>query len=62
MKQRFFDSNIIVQEIDVPFKKLLDDFSTDTTKLASVFEAATLKNDRIKCRYILAILNLRVKD
>lgn len=28
----------------------------------TMFESATLKNDKDKCRYILAILNLRVKD
>lgn len=27
-----------------------------------MFESATLKNDKDRCRYILAILNLRVKD
>jgi hypothetical protein len=28
----------------------------------SMVESSTLKNDREQCRYLLAILNLRIKD
>jgi hypothetical protein len=35
---------------------------TETLKLASIFESATLKNDKMKCRYVLVMLNLRAKD
>jgi hypothetical protein len=28
----------------------------------SSFEQATLKNDKDRCRYVLVVLNLRIKD
>ena len=45
-----------------PFRELLANLQAETPKLASVFEAATLKNDKQKCKYILILLNLRIKD
>lgn len=41
---------------------MLSDIQSETSKLMTMFESATLKNDKDRCRYILAILNLRVKD
>lgn len=62
MRQKYFDNTIIEQNIKVPFKYLLGDLQTDTSKLMTVFEGATLKNDKDRCKYVLVILNLRVKD
>lgn len=46
----------------LPFRELLANLQAETPKLASAFEAATLKNDKQKCKYILILLNLRIKD
>lgn len=62
MKQKFFDSNIIEQDIKAQLRLLLVDMQSETSKLMSMFESYTLKNDKDGCRYVLAILNMRVKD
>ena len=46
MKQKFFDENVIENEIQKPFQKILEDLRSDTSKLAGIFESATLKNDK----------------
>ena len=62
MRQKFFDNTIIEQELKIPFKYLLADLESETSKLMSLFEASTLKNDKDKCKYVLTMLNLRVKE
>lgn len=62
MRQKFFDNSIIERELKVPFKYLLVDLEAETSKLMVLFEASTLKNDKDKCKYVLTILNLRVKE
>lgn len=62
MKNKFFELRIIEEEIKVPLRYLLGDLQADTQKLMAVFETATLKNDKDKCKYVLVVLNLRAKD
>lgn len=62
MKQKFFKEETIVKEIKTPFGRLLSDMRSETSKLIGAFETATLKNDKNQCRYLIVLLNLRVKD
>lgn len=62
LKQKYLDEDKVVAIFHRPYKKLLDEMGSTTSQLMNVFEDAMMKDDKVKCREILVLLSLRVKD
>ena len=62
MKQKFIHDELVIEHFQKPFDQGLEDIKSQTLWLISQFEEASLKDDKEKCKYVLVILNLRVKD